>query len=74
MLFPYFNAVLGVLGALNYWPLAIYFPVQMYFVQKKIGAWTRKWVILQSFSLVCLLVCTVALVGSVEELVSEKFS
>ncbi|CAN6450490.1 unnamed protein product [Victoria cruziana] len=30
MLFPYFNEVLGVLGALNFWPLAIYFPVQMY--------------------------------------------
>ncbi|CAI9088989.1 OLC1v1023466C1 [Oldenlandia corymbosa var. corymbosa] len=30
MLFPYFNQVLGVLGALNFWPLAIYFPVEMY--------------------------------------------
>ncbi|RWR83424.1 Amino acid transporter [Cinnamomum micranthum f. kanehirae] len=74
MLFPYFNDVLGVLGALNFWPLAIYFPVQMYFVQKKIGAWTRKWVILQSFSLFCLIVSTVALVGSIEGLVSEKLS
>lgn len=74
MLFPYFNDVLGVLGALNFWPLAIYFPVQMYFVQKKIGAWTRKWVILQSFSLLCLIVSTVALVGSIEGLVSEKLS
>ncbi|KAJ8640133.1 hypothetical protein MRB53_016827 [Persea americana] len=46
----------------------------MYFVQKKIGAWTRKWVILQSFSLLCLIVSTVALVGSIEGLVSEKLS
>ncbi|KAL6179199.1 hypothetical protein ACLB2K_050715 [Fragaria x ananassa] len=44
MLFPYFNQVLGVLGALNFWPLAIYFPVEMYFVQKKIGTWTKKWI------------------------------
>ncbi|KAK4387220.1 putative amino acid permease 7 [Sesamum angolense] len=35
LLFPYFNQVLGVLGALNFWPLAIYFPVQMYLVQNK---------------------------------------
>ncbi|KAB5534952.1 hypothetical protein DKX38_018038 [Salix brachista] len=55
MVFPYFNQVLGVLGALNFWPLAIYFPVEMYFVQKKIGAWTRKWIVLRTFSFVCLL-------------------
>ncbi|KAI8007045.1 putative amino acid permease 7 [Camellia lanceoleosa] len=29
LLFPYFNDVLGVLGALNFWPLAIYFPVEI---------------------------------------------
>ncbi|XP_058114663.1 probable amino acid permease 7 [Magnolia sinica] len=52
MLFPYFNPVLGVLGALNFWPLAIYFPVEMYSVQRKIGPWTRKCVVLQTFGLV----------------------
>ncbi|KAI3427775.1 Aa_trans domain-containing protein [Psidium guajava] len=31
MAFPYFNSVLGVLGALNFWPLAVYFPVEMTF-------------------------------------------
>ncbi|KAL7186025.1 hypothetical protein ACSBR2_027893 [Camellia fascicularis] len=29
LLFPYFNDVLGVLGALNFWPLAIYFPAEI---------------------------------------------
>ncbi|KAI8008865.1 putative amino acid permease 7 [Camellia lanceoleosa] len=29
LLFPYFNDVLGVLGALNFWPLAIYFPMEI---------------------------------------------
>lgn len=74
MVFPYFNQILGVLGALNLWPLAIYFPVEMYFVQKKIGAWTRKWVVLQTFSMVCLLVSVVALIGSVEGLIQAKLS
>ncbi|CAL5335473.1 unnamed protein product [Camellia sinensis] len=32
MIFPYFNQVLGVLGALNFWTISIYFPVEMYFV------------------------------------------
>ncbi|KAA8527115.1 hypothetical protein F0562_008656 [Nyssa sinensis] len=74
MLFPYFNQVLGVLGALGFWPLAVYFPVEMYFVQRKIGAWTRKWVVLQTFSIICLLVSLLALIGSIEGLISAKLS
>lgn len=74
MVFPYFNEILGVLGALNLWPLAVYFPVEMYFVQKKIGAWTKKWVVLQCFSMVCLLVTIVALVGSIQGLIRARTS
>ncbi|KAM4092016.1 hypothetical protein ACB094_06G004500 [Castanea mollissima] len=74
MLFPYFNSVLGLLGALNFWPLTIYFPVEMYFVQKKIGAWTRKWIVLRTFSFVCFLVTVVGFIGSVEGLISAKLS
>ncbi|KAK4278226.1 hypothetical protein QN277_016100 [Acacia crassicarpa] len=72
ILFPYFNQVLGVLGALNFWPLTIYFPVEMYFVRKKIGAWTTKWIVLRSFSLVCLIVSVLGLVGSIEGVIKEK--
>ncbi|CAK8565829.1 unnamed protein product [Lathyrus sativus] len=74
ILFPYFNQVLGVLGAINFWPLAIYFPVEMYFVQKKIGAWTRKWIVLRIFSFACFLVTVVGFVGSIEGIISEKIS
>lgn len=74
MLFPYFNQVLGVLGALNFWPLAIYFPVEMYFVQRKIAAWSRKWIVLRTFSYVCLMVSLFALIGSLEGLFSAKLS
>ena len=74
VLFPYFNQVLGVLGAINFWPLAIHFPVEMYFVQNKIGAWTRKWIVLKTFSLVCFLVSLVGLVGSLEGIIREKLS
>jgi hypothetical protein len=71
--FPYFNQVLGLLGALNFWPLAIYFPVEMYFVQNKIEAWTRKWIVHRTFSLACLLVSIVGLIGSIEGIISAKF-
>lgn len=74
ILFPYFNSVLGLLGAINFWPLAIYFPVEMYFVQKKVGAWTRKWIVLRIFSFACFLVTMVGFVGSFEGIISEKIS
>ncbi|GMP52030.1 hypothetical protein CsSME_00018010 [Camellia sinensis var. sinensis] len=63
VIFPYFSQVLGVLGALNFWPLAIYFPVEMYF-----------WIVLQTFSTVCLIVSILALIGSVEGLIRAKLS
>ncbi|KAG8661437.1 probable amino acid permease 7 isoform X2 [Manihot esculenta] len=74
MAFPYFNQVLGVLGALNFWPLAIYFPVEMYFVQKNIGAWTRKWIVLKMFSLLCFLFTIMGLIGSIQGLIKARFS
>ncbi|KAF8043103.1 hypothetical protein BT93_A1449 [Corymbia citriodora subsp. variegata] len=74
LVFPYFNSVLGVVGALNFWPLAIYFPVEMYLVQKKIGAWTRKWIVLQIFSFVCFLVTVLCFSGSIEALIRAKLS
>ncbi|XP_076903142.1 putative amino acid permease 7 [Bidens hawaiensis] len=72
LVFPYFNEVLGVLGGLNLWPLAIYFPVEMYIVQRKVEAWSRKWVLLQIFSGVLMVVSAVALVGSVAGLIEAK--
>jgi len=74
IMFPYFNQVLGVLGALGFWPLTVYFPVEMYFVQNKIEAWSTIWIVLRTFSFVCLLVTVVSLVGSLEGIISEKLS
>ncbi|CAJ1960244.1 unnamed protein product [Sphenostylis stenocarpa] len=74
VLFPYFNQILGVLGAINFWPLAIYFPVEMYFIQHKIAAWSRKWIVLRTFSFACFLVSVVGLVGSIEGIVKKKTS
>ncbi|XP_009141759.1 probable amino acid permease 7 [Brassica rapa] len=72
ILFPYFNEVLGVLGAVGFWPLAVYFPVEICILRKKIPVWTRKWLLLRGFSFVCLLVSLLALVGSIYGLVAAK--
>lgn len=74
MSFPYFNQVLGVIGGVIFWPLTIYFPVEMYLKQMNIEAWTRKWVMLRVFSYVCFIVSTFGLVGSIQGIISAKLS
>ncbi|CAN1354093.1 Probable amino acid permease 7, partial [Linum perenne] len=69
MMFPYFNEVIGVLGGFMYWPVSIYFPVEMYLRQRDVEAWTIKWALLRIFSVVCLFLICFALVGSVRGLV-----
>ncbi|CAJ1974829.1 unnamed protein product [Sphenostylis stenocarpa] len=65
MLLPFFNDVLGVIGALGFWPLTVYFPVEMYILQMKIPKWSMRWISLQLLSAVCLIVSIVAGLGSV---------
>ncbi|KAI3703113.1 hypothetical protein L6452_28868 [Arctium lappa] len=74
MVFPYFNEILGLLGGLNLWPLAIYFPVEMYIVQRKVESWSRKWVVLQIFSSLLMVVSAMALIGSIAGLIEAKRS
>ncbi|KAK7289653.1 hypothetical protein RIF29_03458 [Crotalaria pallida] len=74
MLFPYFNQILGVLGGIIFWPLTIYFPVEMYLSKCNIEAWTAKWVMLRTFSIICLFVGLFTLIGSIEGIISAKLS
>lgn len=74
MVFPYFNQVLGVLGGINFWPLTIYFPVEMYLKQANIRSWTPKWVMLRTFTIIFLIVTMFALIGSIQGLISAKLS
>ncbi|XP_008442267.2 amino acid permease 4-like [Cucumis melo] len=65
MLIPFFNDIVGIIGALQFWPLTVYFPIQMYIVQKKIPQWSVKWICVQTMSVGCLLVSLAAAVGSI---------
>lgn len=44
MIFPVFNSVLGLIGALSFWPLTIYFPVEMYISQAHIRRFSPTWI------------------------------
>ncbi|KAE8694428.1 Amino acid permease 5 [Hibiscus syriacus] len=48
--------VVGILGALGFWPLTVYFPVEMYIEQKKISKWSSRWICLKTLSLACLMI------------------
>ncbi|KAG0489759.1 hypothetical protein HPP92_006622 [Vanilla planifolia] len=71
MLLPFFNDIVGLMGALGFWPLTVYFPVEMYIVQKKIARWSTRWVCLQLLSVACLIVSVAAAVGSVAGIVDD---
>ncbi|XP_057842864.1 amino acid permease 3 isoform X4 [Cryptomeria japonica] len=64
-----FNDVLGLLGAINFWPLAVHFPVAMYMVKNKVQQWTITWFLLQAFSFICLLVSVATALGSIVGLI-----
>lgn len=74
MIFPYFNQVLGVLGTINFWPLSIYFPVEMWLRQKSIRPWSTEWTIFRSFSIFCFLINVFVFAGSIEGIVAARFS
>lgn len=71
MLLPFFNDIVGLLGALAFWPLTVYFPVAMHISQNNLKSWTPKWVALQGLSVGCFLVSLAAGLGSVAGIVGD---
>ncbi|KAL0884691.1 hypothetical protein Bca101_008672 [Brassica carinata] len=71
MIFPFFNAILGLIGALTFWPLTVYFPVEMHISQKKVKKYTMRWIGLKLLVLVCLIVSLLAAVGSIVGLINS---
>ncbi|XP_068641554.1 amino acid permease 1-like isoform X1 [Aristolochia californica] len=69
MSMPFFNDVLALLGSVGFWPLTVYFPVEMYVAQNKIQVFSRKWIMLQLLSFVSLLVSLAAACGSIQGVV-----
>lgn len=71
MLMPFFNDVVGLLGAIGFWPMTVYFPVEMYIAQKKVPKWSVRWVCLQMLSLCCLMISIVAAAGSIAGVIGD---
>jgi hypothetical protein len=71
MVIPFFNDIMGILGAIGFWPLTVYFPVAMYIAQHKIPRGSKVWIGLQALSLLTFLVSAVALIGSVQGIIKD---
>ncbi|KAI3704164.1 hypothetical protein L1987_74379 [Smallanthus sonchifolius] len=71
MLFPFFNDFVGLLGAGTFWPLSVYFPIEMYISQAKIRKYSFTWIWMQILSLACLIASLVAAVGSTRGLITS---
>ncbi|KAA8531146.1 hypothetical protein F0562_005940 [Nyssa sinensis] len=71
MLLPFFNDVVGILGAFGFWPLTVYFPIEMYIAQKKIPKWSTRWICLQMLSIACLIISIAAAAGSIAGVVLD---
>ncbi|XP_065881101.1 amino acid permease 3-like [Euphorbia lathyris] len=71
MLLPFFNDIVGLLGALGFWPLTVYFPVEMYIAQMKIPKWSTRWLCLQILSGACLIITIAAAAGSIAGVIDD---
>ncbi|XP_071732332.1 amino acid permease 6-like [Rutidosis leptorrhynchoides] len=71
MIFPFFNSFLGLIGAGSFYPLTVYFPIEMYIARAKVPKFSFTWVWLKILSWACLVVSLVAAAGSVQGLISD---
>ncbi|CAM6097103.1 unnamed protein product [Calypogeia fissa] len=71
MLLPFFTDITGLLGALSFWPLTVYFPIEMYIKAREIQAWSKQWIGLQMLSVSCLIISIGSGIGSFEGIVDD---
>ncbi|XP_057794246.1 amino acid permease 6-like isoform X2 [Salvia miltiorrhiza] len=71
MIFPFFNNFLGLIGAASFYPLTVYFPIEMHIAQAKVPKYSFRWVWLKILSWSCLIVSLVAAAGSVRGLADD---
>jgi hypothetical protein len=68
---PFFNPVLGLIGAVGFWPLGVHFPVSMHLARLKIPRGDSRWCALQSMSIVCLLLSILMGAASVRDILHK---
>ncbi|KAG2390482.1 hypothetical protein LR48_Vigan07g284700 [Vigna angularis] len=70
---PFFNDIIGLIGAISYWPLAVCFPVEMFIVQTEIPKWSKKWICLKMLSATCFVLTVIGAGGSAAVGLVQKY-
>ena len=68
MLLPFFNDVVALIGAMGFWPLTVFLPIELHIRQTEVPRWQSKWMCLQALSIVCAIVSLAAGVGAVAQI------
>ncbi|KAI4295802.1 hypothetical protein L6164_035808 [Bauhinia variegata] len=71
MIVPFFNSILGLLGAISFWPLTVYFPIEMYISRTRMAKFSPTWVALKMLTGFCLIITLLAAAGSIEGIVKD---
>ncbi|AES58688.1 putative amino acid transporter, transmembrane domain-containing protein [Medicago truncatula] len=71
MAMPFFNYFLGLLGAIGFGPLVVFFPIQMHIAQKRIPVLSLRWCALQLLNWFCMIVSLAAAVASIHEIIAN---
>ncbi|KAJ4700746.1 Amino acid permease [Melia azedarach] len=71
-LVPFSGEVVDLIGALGFWLLGFYFPVEMYFKLMQIRKWSSKWVLLQIYNCFGLIIGIAIGAASVADILDFK--
>lgn len=71
MLLPFFNDVVGLLGSIGFWPLTVFLPIQMHFVQNNVKRFSLRWSVLTCVSVICFFVTLGGITGSLAQIVID---
>ncbi|XP_024630904.1 amino acid permease 6 [Medicago truncatula] len=71
IILPFFNSIVGLLGAISFFPLTVYFPTEMYLKQAKVPKYSSIWIGMKLLSGFCLIVTLVAAVGSIVGIITD---
>ncbi|KAL5206155.1 hypothetical protein ABZP36_034364 [Zizania latifolia] len=55
--------------AISFWPLTVYFPVEMYIAQRGVPHGSVQWIFLKTLSLACLVVSIAATLSSIADVI-----
>ncbi|BAT16234.1 Os12g0195100 [Oryza sativa Japonica Group] len=71
MALPFFGVIVGLLGAISFWPLTVYLPTEMYIAQRGVRRGSALWIGLRALAVAGFVVSAAATTGAVANFVGD---